>query len=863
MAASTTPLMQQYFDIKAHHNDALLLFQVGDFYEFFFQDAQVASAFLGIALTKRGTHNGDPIPLCGVPMHAVEHYIIKLVRGGFKVALCNQLEEAVPGKVVRRGVVQVYTPGTLSDQKLLDEKSASYLFSFCPYGDSWGLLFGELMTAQLFATVVPATSDRLVEAELARFFPDEIIIPDSKLGKQFAKNFSAQGYFTTIIPDTSNIENEFDSWAQQQFTTNHTEALKKHEALCKAAANFYGYIKKNQEAALKQFSTIHFYQSHDYLMLDGATQKNLELVSNVSDGSRKNTLLSVLDKSVTPMGSRMIKKWLVRPLLKVESIMQRQKAVAALVENQPLATKISHYLQEIGDIERIVGRCALGKAPTNDYLNLARVFDIMPLLKELLAASQAPLLESLALKLVNFDSLKKILNTSLEDDSSSSWLIKRGFDTELDRVRDLIENSSNAIIALEQEEIGKTGIDSLKIRFNKIHGYYLEITKSHYHKVPERYIRQQTLVGRERFITPELKQLQADMTYAQQGVDQLQKDIFNSIKDTVIDYMSPLRHAAQSLALCDAIVGFSRVAYENGYICPTFNDSRDILITQGKHPVVEQRLGHQFIPNDTQLTNQESLWIITGPNMGGKSTYLRQVAHICLMAQCGSFVPAKSASLPLLDRIFTRIGASDNVAEGKSTFLVEMEETATICHQATERSLVILDEVGRGTSTFDGLAIAQAVVEYIYTTVKARGLFATHYHELTALQEAFAGIVPYHMASAHDKQGIIFLHTMIRGIAQGSFGIEVAKLADLPKMVIDRSSMILHELKVQQHQMIIPAIKASDVQFLTLQQRCALLEEQLDTLEALRARLVDLDFDTLSPRKAFDLLWELKDQKVL
>ncbi len=829
------------------------------------EDAKTAASFLGIALTKRGMHNGESIPLCGVPIHAVDHYITKLVKGGFKVALCNQLEEATPGQVVRRGVVQVYTPATLTDSKLLDEKSASYLFSFCPLGDYWGLLFGELMTAQLFATVVKPNAHKQIEAELSRFFPDEIIVPDSKLGKQFATQFGKQGYFTTKVPENNHLENEFNAWAEKQFQTNHVTALKKYQALSKAAANFYGYIKKNQQAALDQFKTIHFYQPNDYLILDAATQRNLEIIKNSQDGSRKNTLLSVLDKAATPMGSRTIKKWLVRPLLKKEPIIQRQKAVGSFASNPILCTKVEKQLKEIGDIERIVGRCALGKAQLNDYLGLARACDLLPRLKATLESFDAPLLHGIASKICNFEPLKQLLNASLNDDPTSDWIIKRGFDKELDRIRDLIENSSNAIIALENKEAALTGIDSLKVRYNKVHGYYIEITKSHYHKVPERYIRQQTLVGRERYITPELKQLQADMMHAQQGVAQTQKEIFNRVKVEVADYMSPLRQCSHALAVSDALLGFGKVAYDNGYTCPIFNETRDIMITKGRHPVVEQRLGHQFIPNDSHLTDDESLWIITGPNMGGKSTYLRQVALICIMAQCGSFVPAQAADVPLLDRVFTRIGASDNVAEGKSTFLVEMEETAAICNQATQHSLVILDEVGRGTSTFDGLAIAQAVVEYIYSTVKARCLFATHYHELTALQETFSGIVPYFMASSKNKRGIVFLHTITKGIADGSFGIEVAQLAHLPKSVIERSRMILAELKAhQQHQeTIIPAVKAPDMQLLKLQQRCSLLEEQLDQLEEIRNRFTDLDFDSLSPRKAFELLWELKEQKAI
>ena len=844
-----TPLMEQYFQIKQEHADALLLFQVGDFYELFFDDAQRAAAYLGIALTKRGTHQGEPIPLCGVPVHALDFYVTKLVKGGFKVALCNQLEPPVPGTVVKRGVVQVFTPGTLTDDTFLDDKSASYLFSCYPLEDGWGLLFGELLTAQLFATVVTKQALKKVEAELSRFFPDEIIVPDTKLGNVCASTFRKQGYFTTALPENLEHATSFDAWAEHQFRTDDTAALKKYQALHKAAINFYGYLKKNQEAALEQFKSIHFYQTDDYLILDPATQRNLELTRNNQDGGRKSTLLSVLDAAATPMGSRMIKKWLVRPLLRKEPIVQRQQAVGALVGNPILLAKLHKRFKPVGDIERIVGRCALGKARVYDYLGLARAIDALPAVKDALQTSSASLIASIVAKIGTFASLKQLLDAALSDDASSDQIIKKGFDAELDRIRDVAHNSNQEILALEADEQQQTGIGSLKIRYNKVHGYYIEVTKANAKLVPDRYIRQQTLVGRERYITKELKELAADIVHAQQQIKQLEKEIFQRVKDGVAEQIAPLRQTAHALAVCDALAGFAQCAYDNSYVCPTFGDERDIIIQQGRHPVVERMVQQQFIPNDAHLTDQEALWIITGPNMGGKSTYLRQVALICVMAQCGSFVPASSAQLALLDRIFTRIGASDNVAEGKSTFLVEMEETATICNEATKQSLVILDEVGRGTSTFDGLAIAQAVVEHIHTNVKARCLFATHYHELTALQETVQGIVAYYMASSKNKSEIVFLHKIIKGVADGSFGIEVARLAQLPRSVTSRARQVLAQLKQGSHQSaFVPAITAPDQTMLELQQRCDELEEQLEQREAqltqfqeLRQRFVALD----------------------
>jgi len=858
-----TPLMQQFFDIKAQYPGTLLFFQVGDFYELFFDDAKKAAAFLGIALTKRGTHEGKPIPLCGVPLHARDHYLNKLVRGGFKVAICDQLEEAVPGKVVRRGVTQVLTPGMLTDSQLLDEKTASYLFSFFPADKQWGLLFGELMTAQLFATVLPISSEKILESELVRFFPDEILLPHTVRGKKFQNYFKRLGYFTSlghIDVESSDQLLDVEQWMTKQFHKEQAMQVCKHDALFSALHNFYFYVKKNQESALEQFNALHFYKPDDFLVLDPATQKNLELIKNCQDGSRKNTLCSVLDQAVTAMGSRMIKKWITRPLVKQQAIEQRQDVVKTFVGDVSFSQKVENILKQIGDLERIVGRIALRRGSLLDYLGLKRALAVFPQVKFLLqqADQNVILLQLIFSRLQDFSQLHQLLNAALNDDPSQDWTIKPGFDEKLDHLRELVGNSNRKILQMEQTEQQATKINSLKVRYNKVHGYYIEVTKPNVHLVPERYIRQQTLVGRERYTTPELKQLQAEIVTAQQTIESVEKQLFESVKQAVAQQVSALRKAAHALAHLDALHGLGAVAYDHGYVCPVFHKSRDILISQGRHPVVEQTLNTNFIPNDTQLTDAQSLWIVTGPNMGGKSTYLRQVALICVMAQVGSFVPAQAANLALLDRVFTRIGSGDNLAEGKSTFLVEMEETALICTRATKNSLVILDEVGRGTSTFDGLAIAQAVVEHLYSVVQARCLFATHYHELTALKDLFEGIESFYAASRKTKRGILFLYTMVRGVADGSFGLEVAKLANLPDQLVGRADSILHGLTSGSKSSAILQNGGGS------QSDAALMAE----IEALRAQvrqqqmrldlLESIDYEELSPKKAFDLLWKLK-----
>jgi len=888
-----TPLMQQYFEIKSIYPDALLLFQVGDFYELFFEDAKKVSAFLGIVLTKRGTHKGDPIPLCGVPLHAIDHYITKLVKGGFKLAICDQLEEAQAGKVVRRGVTKVLTPGTLTDSNLLDEKSASYLFSFFPTQDRWGLLFGELLTAQLFATVLPKKSEKLLESELVRFFPDEILLPHDKLGKSFQSIFKKMGYFTTLQDlDISNHEHtkEIDTWMAKQFNQKTRDILSRQNSLLYSLYNFYNYLSKNQFGALEHFRALHFYQPDDFLLLDPATQRNLELLKNNQDGSRKYSLFSLMDKAATCMGSRMVKKWICRPLIKKETIEQRLDVVQKLVDDISLSQKIREFLVQIGDIERIIGRIALSRATFSDYIHLTRALEIIPEVKQLLNNYKDIILLRVIISYMGeFTKIYQLLLHALNNDPSKDWVIKTGFNQKLDELRELVFNSSTKILELEQQEKEKTGINSLKIAYNKIHGYYVEVTKANLHLVPDYYIRQQTLVNRERFIFAELKELQQEIVDANTQIEQVEKDLFQGIKNDVYQYTSELRKLAHALAHLDALLSLSHIAYDYDYTRPEFNKKSEIYVTQGRHPVVEIAEDSNFIPNDTVLHDKHSLLIITGPNMGGKSTYLRQVALISIMAQCGSFVPAKSANLALLDRVFTRIGSGDNLAGGKSTFLVEMEETALICKQATNKSLVILDEVGRGTSTFDGFAIAQAVVEHIYTQIGAKCLFATHYHELTALKDKFPGIDSYYASSKKTAGGILFLYKIVQGVADGSFGIEVAKLADLPKSLIERAAIVLQGLEKENssHRGVSGAITPENIQYSAaivtgetgetgedvnkqkyeqimqenngLQGKVQNLTEKLKISDHKLEILKKIDYNELSPKQAFDLLWEIRE----
>jgi DNA mismatch repair protein MutS len=789
----TTPLMEQYFSIRAQYPACLLFFQVGDFYELFFEHAQQAAPVLNVVLTSRGTHDGNPIPLCGVPLHAVNHYIGKLVRAGFHVALCDQLEPAKPGVVVKRGVTQVLTPATLTDLRLLDEKRASYLAVVTADTDSSAAMtsavaFIEILTGQVYATLIKRDDQRALQQQLTRFMPDEIIIEESCRG--WRPMVQKLGFAVTDPVQIVDINRLCDQWVARVCAAQLT-TVQRVPALSRALELLYRYLAKNQPAALDQVHTVMLYKPEDFLVLDAATQRNLELVHNTGDGTAQHTLFSVLDQALTPMGSRMIKRWLLAPLANVGHINARLDAVQLLVQDIVLTQQLVDQLT-LGDLERIIGRIALGRAQVHDYVLLMRALGRMPTIERLLRSCTAvPLLVRIHKALGDFSALEQLLRAALNDDESQPWLIKQGFDHYLDELRAVLDHEHERLTALEHAEQEKTGITSLKIGYNQVQGYFIEVTKANAHLVPDHYRRYQTLAGKERFVTDELQLLAHQLTQAHADIDRVEREVYARLTSEVAQQLGGLRQLSYALATLDALVGFALVAYANHYCRPVVHDQPTIDIIGGRHPVVAQVLGHDFIANDTQLADHTRCALITGPNMGGKSTYLRQGALMCIMAHCGSFVPAVSAAMPLIDRIFTRIGAGDNLAGGKSTFLVEMEETATICYQATARSLVILDEVGRGTSTHDGLAIAQAVLEYLCNNVRCFCLFATHYHELTVLEGAVPGVINYYAASKQQEMGILFLHKIVKGAAQGSFGIEVAQLAQLPPAIIARARDIL------------------------------------------------------------------------
>lgn len=855
--AGLTPLMKQYVAIKQEYHDAIILFQVGDFYEIFLDDAKAVSQFLGIALTKRGEMNGQPIPLCGFPVHAVNHYIPKLVKGGFKLAICDQLEPAVSGKMVARGVTNVLTPATLVADNLLDAKSNSFLFSFFPTKTGYGLLFSELLTSQLHATVIPFGAFKQLETELFRFLPDEVVLLANKSFANYQTFFKDRGFYTTsyqTLFDQATIDQE-TAWLKQHLDSQSFAGLHHHSGLLYATILWKKYIEKNQQKALINIQPIQFYQPESFLLIDAATQKNLDLVKNSFDDSRSASLFGLVDKAVTPMGSRMIKRWLLSPLIDQDIIEQRQQAVLQFVNNQILSDHVEKLLQQCGDMQRIVGRIALDKATLSDFCNLANILSVLPALQYHATNTDSSYLHSIAASFKDFAWLESLLKRSCNDDASVEGIIKKGFDVALDRMKDLVENASQKILEMEQQEIARTGILSLKIRHNHIAGYYIEITKTNLDAVPTDFIECATLANRKRFTTKDLQLLQFEIVQAQKEFSFKEKEIFENIKEQVKGFVHDLRLASFALSQLDGLFGFAKVSYQQGWVCPKFHETNEISIEQGKHPIIASLLQEKFIPNDTEISDQQRLWIVTGPNMGGKSTYLRQVALICLLAQTGCFVPAKSAQLLILDRIFTRIGAGDSLAQGKSTFLVEMEETAQILQHATERSLVILDEVGRGTSTYDGLALAQAIIEYIFINIKASCLFATHYHELTRLADEYPGIVSFYADSVRTDTGIVFLHKLVAGKADESFGLEVAKLALIPDAVIQRAGQVLENLYKDRSNLHLE-LTSKPLPSLTVQPAQSATQSKFN---AIVGKIESIDFDQLTAKQAYDLVWECKE----
>ncbi len=798
--------MKQYREIKRQHLDAILLFRMGDFYEMFDQDAVTASKVLEITLTARNKSKGIETPLCGFPYHAVEGYIAKLIRRGFKVAVCEQVEDPKLAKgIVKREVIRVVTPGAVLDSNLLDAKDNNYLASLYPAKDGFGLSFLDISTGDFFMAGI-AGADNLAELDtmLARFTPREIILPK---GQEIGAGLSG------LLRQYTQAINACDDWTFDRDSALRTlldhfkvSSLEGFGCGCmkhgiSAAGAALRYIEETQKTGLTNIGRIQPFLAREFMVLDGSCQRNLELVKNIYDGSSRGTLLSILDFTATPMGGRRLREWLLNPLMDAREIEQRLDAVAELKNDHQLRSELRTAFGMVYDLERLISRVSLGAANARDLLALKQSFSALPNMKRLLSRCESKLVFGMVSGWDDLQDVFGLIDKAVSDDPPYTLregrLIKKGYSSELDDLRSISTEGKDWIIGIERRERERTGINSLKVSYNRVFGYYIEVTKANLANVPADFIRKQTLANAERFITPELKEYEDKVLGAEEKILDLEYRLFQEVRETVAGSTVRVQDMARRLAVLDCLVSLAETAARNNYTRPVILEGDTLKIVEGRHPVIEQlSLEERFIPNDTILDCEENqLLILTGPNMAGKSTYMRQVAMITLMAQMGGFVPAREAQVGLVDRIFTRVGASDFITRGQSTFMVEMNETANILNNATDRGLIILDEIGRGTSTFDGISIAWAVAEYIHTKLRARTLFATHYHELTELALTMDRVKNYTVAIKEWNDQIIFLRKVVEGGADKSYGIQVARLAGLPPAVIRRAKEVLANLE--------------------------------------------------------------------
>lgn len=861
-----TPAIKQYLQIKAQYPDAILFFRMGDFYEMFFEDAKIGSKELDIALTSRDKGAKDPIPLCGVPYHAAESYISKLLQKGFKVALCEQVEDPKFAKgIVRREVVRVFTPGLLTDSAYLGTGASNYLMGFCADGEVFGLSVLEISTGEFRACQIVGVEPFLNEA--SRNEPKEILswrsIENHPCFSRFRKAF--EGRMITYLEDSKREKLQDLAVLREQFP-QVMERIDRDPLAALAAEMVLHYATESQKTAPAHLRSLLLYKVQDFMGIDETTKKNLELTESLGGGGKKGSLLGVLDQTVTAMGSRRLRQWLHYPLMDVQKINERLQSVGELKEKKIERKDLREALREVQDLERLTSRIFLGHANARDLLGLKRSLLKMPDLRKILERLKAPMLRAFFLEIEAFPDLFELLDSSLVEDPPfnlrEGGIIKAGYDEELDALRAVSKEGRTWILKLEEEERRKTGIPSLKVRYNQVFGYYIEVTKSHFHLVPERYMRKQTLVNAERFMTPELKEFEEKVLGAQEKICQLEYQIFERIRRQLAEATPRLQRTAWAVANLDVLCALAEAADRYDYVRPEVDEGDAVIIRDGRHPVLEQMaLEERFVPNDAELdTKEKQIVILTGPNMAGKSTYLRQVALIILMAQSGSFVPAREARIGLVDRIFTRIGASDNIAMGRSTFMVEMMETARILTQASSKSLVVLDEIGRGTSTFDGLSIAWAVVEYLHDNPPSRRpktLFATHYHELTELALTKERVKNYNVAVREWGGEIIFLRKIVEGGTNRSYGIQVARLAGLPDPVIERAKEILSNLERSE-------LDAKGLPRLAKTTRSVakpMESHQLSLFsrpDPLRSELKRLKIEQLTPLDALNILNELK-----
>ena len=842
-------MMQQFLKIKAEHPDELLFYRMGDFYELFYKDAQRAAKLLDITLTARGKSGGTPIPMCGIPYHAADRYLAKLVDAGVSVAICEQIGDPATSKgPVERKVVRLITPGTLSDEALLKETRDNLLLALYAHNNTFGVATLDISSGRFFVLQVDSESELV--SEISRISPAEILAPDAlALPAEIARHAGLRlrpGWEFDLDSATRMLTRQFNTESLEGFGCAHLECG------IQAAGCLLNYARETQQTDLPHIQSIRVEQTDESLILDSISRRNLEIDRNMAGGT-ENTLFDILSRCATPMGTRLLKRWLHRPIRDHEQIRLRQNAVAALI-NDYLYEPLADVLKLVGDLERILSRIALRSARPRDLSNLRQALETLPDLQQQLNEIDAPRLELLAKDIQPYPALIDLLNAAICENPPvvirEGGVIADGFDAELDELRQLSSNAGAFLTKLETEEKARTGISTLKVGYNRVHGYYIEISRLQSEAVPADYIRRQTLKNAERFITPQLKEFEDKALSAKTKSLAREKHLYEEVIETISRDLPALQQSAFALSELDVLANFAERAQALSFNCPDLSETPGIEISQGRHPVVEQVMEESFVANGINLDDDSTMLIITGPNMGGKSTYMRQTALIVLLAHTGSYIPAQSALIGPIDRIFTRIGSSDDLAGGRSTFMVEMTETANILHNATANSLVLMDEIGRGTSTFDGLSLAWASAVYIAAEVKAFTLFATHYFELTALPELYPGIRNVHLnATEHDK-GIVFLHAVEPGPANQSYGLQVAQLAGIPATVINRARKKLTQLE------------QDDRQGVNSSESVNTLQTELFTPQADHPAvdfLEEINPDDLSPRQALEMLYKLKN----
>ena len=857
-----SPMMQQYLSMKDEHRDQILMFRLGDFYEMFFDDAVTASRELELTLTGRDCGLPDRAPMCGVPYHSVENYIARLVKKGYKVAICEQMENPALAKgMVKRDIVRVVTPGTLMEANMLEEGSNNYICSLCPAGERCGLAFADISTGSVLVTEV--SGEMAAINELGKYAPHEVIyaeeLPQLRSVVGFLKDrlcCAAQaGDRDAYTEETAK------KLVTEQFGADTVTRLAGTPLAVRALGGLMAYLRVTQFTGLERLLEAKSYLPQEYMRLDVAARRNLELTETMRSREKRGTLFWVLDKTKTSMGRRLLRSSIEQPLLSVNAINRRLNAVTELTRNSILISELAAALDGVYDLERLMTRVVYGNPPVKDMIALGATTARLPAIKELLGEVQCALLREIEQNIDPLEDVARLIGSAIDPDSDiplkEGGVIREGYDKQLDEARHLSKNIRGILAEIEEREKDATGIRTLRIGYNRVFGYYIEVSNSFKDQVPAHYIRKQTLTNAERYITEEIKELEERVLHAQQEAIDRAAKLYEQVRATVAAELPRIQQTAAAVAGLDMLCGLATVALNNNYCCPTVDLSDEIEISEGRHPVVEQLLdGVPFVPNDTKLNNRENqIAVLTGPNMAGKSTYMRQVALIVLMAQIGSFVPAASAKIGIVDGIYTRVGASDDLTTGQSTFMVEMSEVANILKEATEKSLLILDEIGRGTSTYDGMSIARAVIEYIADRKKlgAKTLFATHYHELTELEELIPCVKNYNVAVKKRGEDIVFLRRIIPGGVDESYGIEVSKLAGIPRWVIDRAYEVLSSLEEGQ--------TVSEVKVKT-RAKPKEESEQLyfidEKAEAIKKRLRGADPNTLTPIEALNLIYELK-----